>query len=73
MIDKNPDAPAYRISSSKIESDTLFQKMKLPIPKPWPGCCFPVVLNPDQASGSQGVEIIENQSALFSRFRTGSL
>jgi len=67
------DADAYAISSSKIKSDTLFQKMNLPVPNPWPGCCFPVVLKPDQASGSQGVEIIDNPTALFSRFSTRQL
>ncbi len=54
------DPRAYSISSSKIKSDTLFQAMHLPVPQPWPDCGFPVVVKPDQASGSAGVEIIAN-------------
>jgi 3-methylornithine--L-lysine ligase len=36
------DSEAYTVSSSKIKSDMLFQKMKLPALKPWTGCNFPV-------------------------------
>ena len=67
------DPEAYAISSSKIKSDTLFRKMNLPAPKPWPECGFPVVIKPDQASGSQGVEIIENKALLFERLPTQKL
>lgn len=62
------DTDAYAVSNSKIKSNTLFKKMDLPIPEPWPGCSFPVVVKPDQASGSQGVEMIDTPAALFSRF-----
>jgi pyrrolysine biosynthesis protein PylC len=61
------DLDAYLISCSKIKSDVLFKKMSLPAPKSWPGCSFPVVFKPDQASGSQGVEIIDHQKALFEK------
>ena len=61
------DMDAYLISCSKIKSDVLFKKMNLPAPKPWPGCSFPVVFKPDQASGSQGVEIIDHQKTLFEK------
>ena len=64
------DIDAYLLSSSKIKSDTLFQKMCLPAPRHWPDCSFPVVLKPDQASGSQGVEIIDNPTYFSSRFPT---
>ena len=60
------DTAAYDISNSKIKSNTLFHKMNLPIPESWPGCRFPVVVKPDQASGSHGVKIIDNPAALFS-------
>ena len=58
------DPRAYSISSSKRKSDTLFQAMHLPVPKYWPDCGFPVVAKPDQASGSVGVEIIDNATDL---------
>jgi len=62
------DLNAYRISSSKLESNALFRKMNLPVPDLWPDCSFPVVVKPDQASGSRGVEVFNDEKALFSRF-----
>ncbi len=62
------DLDAYRISSSKLKSNALFRKMNLPAPGPWPDCRFPVVVKPDQASGSRGVEVFNDAKALFSRF-----
>ncbi len=67
------DLEAYSVSNSKVNSDALFRKMNLPAPKPWPDCGFPVVIKPDQASGSHGVEIIGNQESLFERFPTQKL
>lgn len=64
------DLDAYRISSSKLKSNVLFRKMNLPVPGSWPDCGFPVVVKPDQASGSQGVEVFKNEKALFARFPT---
>lgn len=64
------DLAAYRISSSKSRSDALFKRMNLPAPKPWPHCRFPVVVKPDQASGSQGVEIIKTPEDLSAKFPT---
>jgi pyrrolysine biosynthesis protein PylC len=58
------DPDAYRLSSSKLMSDELFRKLKLPAPFPWPICSFPVVVKPDQESGSQGVEILCDQESL---------
>ena len=62
------DLNAYRISSSKLKSNALFRKMNLPAPDLWPDCSFPVVVKPDQASGSRGVEVFNDEKALFSRF-----
>ena len=62
------DLAAYGISTSKRTSDALFQKMKLPAPTPWPLCAFPVVVKPDQSSGSHGVEIFQTPDALKARF-----
>jgi 3-methylornithine--L-lysine ligase len=62
------DLDAYMISSSKLKSNALFKKMKLSVPESWPGCSFPVVVKPDEASGSQGVEVINDHEALFFKF-----
>ena len=62
------DLNAYRISSSKMKSNAFFRKMNLPAPDLWPDCSFPVVVKPDQASGSRGVEVFNDEKALFSRF-----
>lgn len=58
------DPNAYKISSSKLVSDELFKNLRLPAPKKWPDCSFPVVVKPDQASGSRGVKIVHNQESL---------
>lgn len=62
------DPAAYAVSKSKFKSDALFQKMNLPAPIPWPDSKFPVVVKPDQSSGSQGVEIFHTPDALRARF-----
>ncbi|NOX35135.1 MAG: 3-methylornithine--L-lysine ligase PylC [Deltaproteobacteria bacterium] len=62
------DKDAYRISSSKLKSDAFFKKMNLPAPRSWPDCGYPVVVKPDKASGSRGVEVFKDASAFFSRF-----
>ncbi len=64
------DLDAYRISNSKLKSDTLFTKMNFPAPEPWPGCQFPIVLKPDQASGSQGVEVFNDPEIFLAGFPT---
>ena len=66
------DGNAYAISSSKIKSDALFLEMKLPAPKPWPLCSFPVIIKPDQSSGSRGVEIIKSKAEFHERFPEGN-
>lgn len=65
------DPDAYRLSSSKLMSDELFRKLKLPAPCPWPTCSFPVVVKPDQESGSQGVEVLHDQESL-NHYASGS-
>ncbi|KNY27978.1 3-methylornithine--L-lysine ligase PylC [Pseudobacteroides cellulosolvens] len=49
------DKKAYGISSSKLMSDRLFNKIGIPIPHKWPQCRFPVIFKPSSASGSKGV------------------
>lgn len=58
------DGGAYSISSSKIKSNRLFADLGVPAPVPWPKCGFPVILKPSDASGSEGVLKIRNQSEL---------
>ncbi len=67
------DPDAYYISNSKLKSDALFSKMNLSAPRPWPDCSFPVIIKPDQASGSQGVEILKDSKTFFSRFPAGKM
>ena len=65
------DPAAYAVSSSKLKSDAMFQALGLPAPKPWPVCGFPLVVKPDQASGSQGVEIFRSEAGFLSRYPDG--
>jgi len=55
---------AYSVSRSKNESNRLFQKLNLEIPKQWPNCGFPLVIKPDGASGSAGVKVIASEQEL---------
>ena len=66
------DLEAYLFSASKLKSDSLFRKMDLPGPIPWPDCNFPLVVKPDGASGSQGVKIFKDSKTFFSSFPTPS-
>lgn len=58
------DLEAYSISSSKLKSDRLFARNKVPIPQPWPNCGFPVVAKPDVGSGSHGVMVFREEACL---------
>lgn len=65
------DMEAYQISSSKQASNKLFQSLGLPMPESYPSCGYPVILKPDNQSGSSGViqcfssEEVEKYSALL--------
>lgn len=56
--------PSYRISSSKLASDKLFQQLSVPAPGFWPACGLPVVVKPSGRSGSEGVQKIDTQAQL---------
>ena len=58
------DPDAYKISSSKIKSDKLFEQLELPAPKPYPRCGFPILVKPSDLSGSKGVRILYEQYEL---------
>lgn len=62
------DLEAYAITSSKLMSDALFRELNLFVPRPWPDCDFPIVVKPDKASGSQGVEVFNDADTFFYRF-----
>lgn len=66
----SPDA--YAISSSKRESDRLFNELGIPAPQPWPRCSFPVIVKPGNSSGSRGVRLIRTFAELKEMF-PGSL
>lgn len=58
------DATAYRISSSKNRSKELFALTGIRQAKSYPECGFPLILKPDNLSGSHGVKYIHTQSEL---------
>jgi len=62
------DIDAYRVSSSKLDSNRLFQELNLPIPGLWPESRFPVILKPDRGSGSNGIHICKDVTDLSKRF-----
>lgn len=49
------DEAAYEISSSKELSNKLFKQLDLPMPGVYPKCQYPVIIKPDDLSGSHGV------------------
>jgi len=49
------DLNAYQISKSKEKSNALFLERHLPIPKDYPDCDYPVILKPDDQSGSKNI------------------
>lgn len=62
------DADAYRISSSKLKSDSLFFNIGVPAPLPWPNCDFPIIGKPSEGSGSEGVHIFHSREQMESHF-----
>ncbi len=58
------DLDAFRISSSKRLSNILIEKLELPRPKKWPDCSLPVIVKPDDSSGSEGVGLIHEQEKI---------
>jgi pyrrolysine biosynthesis protein PylC len=58
------DLSAYAISSSKIRSNKLFERVGIPIPAKWPDCGFPVIVKPSNLSGSSGIVKIHSQTHL---------
>lgn len=58
------DPAAFRISASKINSDTFFRHWGVTVPSAWPGCRFPVIAKPSFGSGSQGIRVFKSENEL---------
>ncbi|MCP4219979.1 MAG: 3-methylornithine--L-lysine ligase PylC [bacterium] len=58
------DPSAYALSSSKVESNRLFSRLGISMPKPWPECGFPLLVKPGSASGSKGVRVFYDADEL---------
>lgn len=58
------DLASYTISSSKKLSNTVFEKLGQPLPHSLDSSSFPVVVKPDNASGSSGVIIAKDKNEL---------
>jgi pyrrolysine biosynthesis protein PylC len=58
------DLPSYRVTASKLASRRLFSELDVPRPLGWPDCGFPAVVKPSTASGSEGVEVVWDETAL---------
>ncbi len=52
------DAKAYAVSSSKVNSNRMFEQIGISVPQMWPDCGFPVVAKPCNSSGSRGVQVL---------------
>ena len=57
------DLDAYAVTSSKLRSNTVFERLDVPRPRVWP-CAFPVVVKPAVGSGSAGVSVVFSEPAL---------
>ena len=58
------DPSSYHVSCSKERSGSLFERLGLPRPSPWPGCGFPMIVKPSGSSGSAGVRLVEDEDEL---------
>jgi len=60
------DEAAYAITCSKKKSNSLFNKLGLPVPQTWPDCGFPAIMKPSGLSGSQGIRKINSRKEMES-------
>ena len=58
------DLDAYAVTSSKLRSNALFERLDVPRPLPWPRCGFPAVVKPSVGSGSAGVRLVSSEPGL---------
>jgi len=59
------DSKAYKLTSSKIMSRKLLEKLGISMPRSYPDCDIPIILKPSNASGSRGVKLIESKNTLL--------
>ena len=52
------------MTSSKLRSNALFERLDVPRPLPWPRCGFPAVVKPSVGSGSAGVRLVSSEPGL---------
>jgi pyrrolysine biosynthesis protein PylC len=55
------DIDSYTISSSKSASNSIMERIGVPIPKKWQDCEYPVIVKPSSQSGSVGVTVAYNK------------
>ncbi len=58
------DPKSYAVTSSKLASNALFERLDVPRPRPWPEGRFPLVVKPSGASGSEGVRVVHDEKGL---------
>jgi len=58
------DSSSYAVTSSKRKSEQLFHELNLPLPQTWPECNFPLIMKPENLSGSQGIRKIRDKEEL---------
>ncbi len=58
------DLEAFALTTSKVRSNGLFERLGIPVPAKWPGCRLPVIIKPDSASGSRGVRLVAEAEEL---------
>ena len=58
------DENAYKISSSKLRSDRMFEQNGISAPKYYPNGSFPYIIKPSVSSGSEGVRKVYNEIEL---------
>lgn len=65
------DQAAYRLSSSKLASDRFFKEHRIPAPLYYPDASLPVIIKPDDKSGSAGVQYVDTIETLMKRDKRG--
>ena len=58
------DLHSYELSSSKKRSNEVMEKIRVPMPQPWPECGFPIIVKPACQSGSIGVSAVNNEQEM---------
>lgn len=67
------DERAHAISRSKKRSNRFFERIGIAMPRPWPGCGWPVMAKPSGLSGSRGVAKLATEEEFSAFFRNKRL